>query len=69
MDKHEVDYCVFKKKGNPTRKQVDTNNKSKILQEIKKSEKYKKVLEIFPDAELIDAKLEDDNWWRILVKY
>ena len=50
-----------KKKGNPTRKQVDTNNKSKILQEIKKSEKFKKVLEIFPDAELIDAKLEDDN--------
>ena len=50
-----------KKKGNPTRKQVDTNNKSKILQEIKKGEKYKKVLEIFPDAELIDAKLEDDN--------
>ena len=48
-------------KGNPTRKQVDTNNKSKILQEIKKGEKYKKVLEIFPDAELIDAKLEDDN--------
>ena len=50
-----------KKKENPTRKQVDTNNKSKILQEIKKGEKYKKVLEIFPDAELIDAKLEDDN--------
>ena len=50
-----------KKKGNPTSKQVDTNNKSKILQEIKKGEKYKKVLEIFPDAELIDAKLEDDN--------
>ena len=50
-----------KKKGNPTSKQVDTNNKSKILQEIKKGEKYKKVLEIFPDAKLIDAKLEDDN--------
>ena len=50
-----------KKKENPTRKQVDTNNKSKILLEIKKSEKFKKVLEIFPDAELIDAKLEDDN--------
>jgi len=50
-----------KKKGNPTKKQVDTNNKSKILQEIKKGEKYKKVLEIFPDAELIDAELEDDN--------
>ena len=50
-----------KKKGNPTRKQVDTNNKSKILQEIKKGEKYKKVLDIFPDAELIDAKLESDN--------
>ena len=50
-----------KKKENPTKKQMNTNNKSKILQEIKKGEKYKKVLEIFPDAELIDAKLEDDN--------
>jgi len=50
-----------KKKGNPTKKQMNTNNKSKILQEIKKGEKYKKVLDIFPDAELIDAKLESDN--------
>ena len=39
-----------KEKGNPTRKQVDTNHKSKILLEIKKSEKYKKILEMFPDA-------------------
>ena len=50
-----------KKKGNPTRKQVDTNHKSKILLEIKKSEKYKKILEMFPDAELIDVELGDDN--------
>ena len=50
-----------KKKGNPTRKQVDTNNKSEILQEIKKGEKYKKILEMFPDAELIGVELEDDN--------
>ena len=50
-----------KEKGNPTRKQVDTNHKSKILLEIKKSEKYKKILEMFPDAELIDVELEDDN--------
>ena len=50
-----------KEKGNLTRKQVDTNHKSKILLEIKKSEKYKKILEMFPDAELIDVDLEDDN--------
>jgi len=50
-----------KEKGNLTRKQVDTNHKSKILLEIKKSEKYKKILEMFPDAELIDVELEDDN--------
>jgi len=50
-----------KAKGNLTRKQVDTNHKSKILLEIKKSEKYKKILEMFPDAELIDVELEDDN--------
>ena len=40
---------------------MDTNHKSKILLEIKKSEKYKKILEMFPDAELIDVELGDDN--------
>ena len=50
-----------KKKGNETKKQIDRNNKSKILQEAKMEEKYKKMLDIFNDAELIDIELMKDN--------
>ena len=50
-----------KKKGNETKKQIDRNNKSKILQEAKMDEKYKKMLDIFNDAELIDIELMKDN--------
>ena len=50
-----------KKKGNETKKQIDRNNKSKILQEAKMEEKYKKILDVFDDAELIDIELKKDN--------
>ena len=50
-----------KKKGNETKKQIDRNNKSKILQEAKMEEKYKKMLDVFDDAELIDIELMKDN--------
>ena len=50
-----------KKRGNETRKQIDKNSKSKILQEAKTTEKYKKMLDIFSDAELIDVELIEDN--------
>ena len=50
-----------KKKGNETRKQIDKNSKSKILQEAKMREKYKKMLDLFSDAELIDVESIEDN--------
>ena len=33
--------------------------KSELLEEMKQSETYKKIIEIFPDAELIDVKEEE----------
>ena len=50
-----------KKKGNDTKKQIDKNSKSKILQEAKMREKYKKMLDLFSDAELIDVESIEDN--------
>ena len=50
-----------KKRGNETRKQIDKNSKSKILQEAKMREKYKKMLDLFSDAELIDVESIEDN--------
>ena len=48
---------LSKKKGAISKKQETTINKNKIFDEAKKGEIYKKVLEIFPDAELIDIDL------------
>ena len=35
--------------------------KSKIIEDIKNQDDYKKILELFPDAELVDIKLKDDK--------
>ena len=50
-----------KKNGEPTKKQINQLNKSKLLLEVKKSETYKKMIEIFPDAELIDIETKEEN--------
>ena len=50
---------LSKKKGAISKKQEARINKNKIFDEAKKSEIYKKVLEIFPDAELTDIKLNE----------
>jgi len=52
---------LSKKKGAISKKQEATINKNKIFDEAKKGEIYKKVLEIFPDAELTDIKLNKDK--------
>ena len=36
-------------------------DKSKIIDEAKKDQIYKEVLKSFPDAELIDVKLDEDE--------
>ena len=50
-----------KKSGQPSRKQRNEINKKQLLLEAKNSEVYKKMLETFPDAELIDVEVEDES--------
>ncbi|MDA9146823.1 DNA polymerase III subunit gamma/tau [bacterium] len=48
-----------KSKGEMSVKEKQKNKKDELISEIKKSEIYKKVIEKFPDAELIDIKLNE----------
>ncbi|MDA9752608.1 DNA polymerase III subunit gamma/tau [Candidatus Pelagibacter sp.] len=50
---------LSKKKGEISMKEKDQINQKQIFEEVKKSNIYKKVLEILPDAELIDVKKID----------
>ena len=50
---------LSQKKGEISMKEKDQINKRQIFEEVKKSNIYKKVLEILPDAELIDVKKID----------
>ena len=52
---------LSKQKGAISKKQEATINKNKIFDEAKKGEIYKKVLEIFPDAELTDITLNENK--------
>ena len=50
-----------KKNGQPSKKQRNKINKKQLLLEAKKSEAYKKMLEKFPDAELVDVEIKDEG--------
>ena len=52
---------LSKKKGAFSKKQEKEINKNKIFENAKKTMIYKKFLETFPDAELIDVKLNKDK--------
>ena len=56
-----------KSKGDMSVKEKQKNKKDKLINEVKSSEAYKMVMEKFPDAELVDVKLngkeEDKNDW------
>ena len=47
--------------GLPSKKQKKNIEKKKIIEETKKGDVYKKVLDIFSDAELVDIKLKDND--------
>ncbi len=49
---------LSKKNGMLTKKQVEKQNKQNLLGEAKKSTLYKKMVELFPDAELVDIEIE-----------
>ena len=50
-----------KQVGLPSKKQKKDIEKKKIIEEMKKGDVYKKILETFSDAELIDFKLQDND--------
>ena len=52
---------LSKKNGTLTKKQVEKQNKQNLLGEAKKSTLYKKMIELFPDAELVDVEIKDNN--------
>ena len=52
---------LSKKNGTLTKKQVEKQNKQNLLGEAKKSILYKKMIELFPDAELLDVEIKDKN--------
>ena len=51
---------LTKKKGLETKKQVEKKRKAEFLNDFKKKEMYKKIIDEFPDAELIDAEEVND---------
>ena len=42
-----------------SQKEILKDNKRKVLDNAKKSKTYKKILEVFSDAQLIDVERED----------
>ena len=52
---------LSKKKGEPSIKENEVNLKKDLLEKAKKKPIYKKILETFPDAELIDIEIEEKN--------
>ena len=52
---------LSKKKGEPSKKEKEINLKKDLLEKAKESLIYKKVLETFSDAELVDIEKEKEN--------
>ncbi len=51
---------LSKSPGQISKKEKNKIDEKKIFDDVKKSEAYKKVIEAFPDAELINVKLKED---------
>ena len=52
---------LSKKQGELTKKQIKVKNKKDMFENAKKTKTYKKIKEIFDDAELVDVKNEEIN--------
>ena len=51
---------LSKSQGQISKKEKNKIDEKKIFDDVKKSEAYKKVIEAFPDAELINVELKED---------
>ena len=52
---------LSKNKGEPSKKEKETNKKKDLIEESKNSLIYKNIMEKFPDAELLDVKTLEQN--------
>ena len=52
---------LSKEKGQTTIHETKNELKLKFIKEIKETEEYRKIIEIFPDAELVDIKNTEEN--------
>jgi len=50
---------LSKTKGQPSKKETEVNLKKELIENVKNSLIYKNILEKFPDAELIDVKVNE----------
>ena len=50
---------LSKTKGQPSKKETEVNLKKELIESIKNSLTYKNILEKFPDAELVDVKIDE----------
>ena len=50
---------LSKNKGQPSKKETEVNLKKELIESVKNTSIYKDILEKFPDAELIDVKMND----------
>ena len=50
---------LSKTKGQPSKKETEDNLKKELIESVKNSLTYKNILEKFPDAELIDVKINE----------
>jgi len=53
--------ALSKKTGQLSKKQNTKIEKLKIIEDVKNQDVYKKILDLFPDAELVDIKIKDDE--------
>jgi DNA polymerase-3 subunit gamma/tau len=50
---------LSKTKGQPSKKETEVHLKKELIESIKNSLTYKNILEKFPDAELVDVKIDE----------
>ena len=56
-----MDYYLFKKKGIITKKENKKQINEKLILNAKESNFYKKIIDKFPDSELVSVIEEDKN--------
>ena len=52
---------LSKTKGQPSKKEKEVNLKKKLIENVKNSIIYNNILKKFPDAELVDVKINEKN--------